>query len=111
MLGKRTVEQRETFVSATELPKSPAHPFFVRLNQLPAEAGFDEFVECLCAPTTKRVSCISTRDLLPDALHRLLRGQRQPARLRLVVCEQPLAAVVPGRDSDELHPGTQLDDG
>ena len=52
-LGKRTVQQREMFVPVAELPKSPAHPFYSRLNQLLAEAGFDEFVEGLCAPHYK----------------------------------------------------------
>jgi len=47
-LGKRRVQQREMFIPVAELPKSPAHPFYSRLNQLLAEAGFDEFVEALC---------------------------------------------------------------
>jgi len=52
-LGKRTVQQREMFIPVAELPKSPAHPFYSRLNQLLAEAGFDEYVEGLCAPHYK----------------------------------------------------------
>lgn len=52
-LGKRMVQQREMFIPVAELPKSPAHPFYSRLNQLLAEAGFDEFVERLCVPHYK----------------------------------------------------------
>lgn len=52
-LGKRTVQQREMFIPVAELPKSPSHPFYSRLNQLLAEAGFDEYVEGLCAPHYK----------------------------------------------------------
>ena len=52
-LGKRVPRQSELFVPLTELPKSPAHPFYSRLNQLLAEAGFDPFVEELCEPYYK----------------------------------------------------------
>ena len=50
-LGKRRRErQLEAFVSASDLPRSPGHPFYARLNQLLAENGFDALVERLCAP-------------------------------------------------------------
>jgi len=52
-LGKRMVQQREMFIPVAELPKSPSHPLYSRLNQLLAEAGFDEFAEGLCAPHYK----------------------------------------------------------
>lgn len=48
-LGKRSVEQQELWVATTELPKSPGHPFYRRLNALLAEAGFDAWIEALCA--------------------------------------------------------------
>jgi transposase len=38
------------WVSSAELPKSPGHVFYRRLNGLLAEAGFDRFVEELCEP-------------------------------------------------------------
>ena len=43
-------EQQSAWVATTELPKSPGHPFYKKLNQLLAEAGFDEWLEKLCAP-------------------------------------------------------------
>lgn len=52
-LGKRTAKQTELFVPVAQLPKSPAHPFYAKLNGLLAEAGFDPFVEQLCEPYYK----------------------------------------------------------
>ena len=49
-LGKRKQEQQAAWVATTELPKSPGHPFYKKLNQLLAEAGFDAWLEALCAP-------------------------------------------------------------
>ena len=50
-LGKRRRErQLEAFVSSSELPQSPGHPFYTALNRLLAENDFDSFVETLCAP-------------------------------------------------------------
>jgi hypothetical protein len=40
----------EAFVAASDLPKSPGHPFYTALNRLLAENGFDALVEKLCAP-------------------------------------------------------------
>jgi len=49
-LGKRNREQQAAWVATTQLPKSPGHPFYKKLNKLLAEAGFDEWLEALCAP-------------------------------------------------------------
>jgi hypothetical protein len=38
------------WVATTDLPRSPGHFFYERLNRLLAEAGFDDFVEQLCQP-------------------------------------------------------------
>jgi hypothetical protein len=40
----------EAFVVASDLPKSPGHPFYTALNRLLAENGFDPLVEKLCVP-------------------------------------------------------------
>jgi transposase len=37
------------WVASGELPRSPGHPFYVALNRLLAESGFDRFVEEMCA--------------------------------------------------------------
>jgi len=49
-LGKRKREQQGLWVVTTDLPKSPGHPFFRKLNQLLAEAKFDDWIEKLCRP-------------------------------------------------------------
>ena len=42
--------QQSMWVAASDLPRGGGHPFHVRVNKLLAEAGFDAFVEKLCAP-------------------------------------------------------------
>ena len=49
-LGKRKQEQQGLWVVSTDLPKSPGHPFYRKLNQLLAEANFDGWIENLCQP-------------------------------------------------------------
>jgi len=49
-LGKRKREQQSAWVATTDLPKSPGHPFYRKLNELLAEAGFDDWIENLCRP-------------------------------------------------------------
>jgi hypothetical protein len=49
-LRKRRRERKlEAFVVASDLPKSPGHPFSTALNRLLAENGFDPLVEKLRA--------------------------------------------------------------
>jgi transposase len=50
-LGKRETErQADLFLLAAQLPRSPGHVFYQKLNRLLAEAGFDPWVEKLCEP-------------------------------------------------------------
>ncbi len=49
-MGKRTSEQAPMWVAATDLPVSPGHPFYARLNTILDEAGFDRFAEEQCQP-------------------------------------------------------------
>ncbi len=65
-LGKRKREQQAAWVATTELPKSPGHPFYKKLNKLLAEAGFDEWLESLCAPY---YSAGSGRDSIPPGVY------------------------------------------
>src|SRR5450432_3564684 len=50
-MGQRSDEpvQGELFITSGDLPQSLGHPFYVKLNALLAEAGFDAFVEAQCA--------------------------------------------------------------
>jgi len=47
-MGKGTNEQAPMWVSTTDLPVSPGHPFYARLNAILDEAGFDRFAEEQC---------------------------------------------------------------
>jgi hypothetical protein len=49
-LGRRKSERQGQWVAACDLPQSPGHPFYHRLNTLLDEAGFDDHVERLCTP-------------------------------------------------------------
>jgi len=47
-MGKRTSEQAPMWVASIDLPVSPAHPFYTRLNAILDEAEFDRFAEAEC---------------------------------------------------------------
>jgi transposase len=52
-LGKRTPKQSDLFIATAALPKTPAHPFYSKLNVVLVQAHFDPFVEELCEPFYK----------------------------------------------------------
>jgi IS5 family transposase len=48
-MGRRRWETQESlFIATDRLPKAAGHPFYERLNQLLAEAGFDSWIEKRC---------------------------------------------------------------
>ena len=49
--GRRNQRRRQKglWIAAADLPHTPAHPFYRRLNELLDEHGFDEFAEQRCA--------------------------------------------------------------
>ena len=49
-IGRETGVQDDLVVRWTEMPRSPGHAFYDRLQALLKEAGFDAFVEALCKP-------------------------------------------------------------
>ena len=49
-LGRQKRRQAELMVGWAELPRSPGHAFYDRLQAVPVEAGFDGFAEKRCAP-------------------------------------------------------------
>jgi transposase len=69
-MGTRTQAQPELWIASSDLPKSPSHPFYVRLNEILDAHDFDGFVEGLCrrfyAPVMGRPS------LAPGRYFRLL---------------------------------------
>jgi transposase len=52
-IGRRTHRQEDMFIPAAQVATGPGHPFYTKLNAVLAEAGFDDFVEPLCAPYYK----------------------------------------------------------
>jgi transposase len=52
-IGKRRSQQVELFVPTARIVQGPGHPFYVKLNEVLASAGFDAFSEDLCAPYYK----------------------------------------------------------
>src|SRR5262245_54100380 len=52
-LGKRKPKQDELFIPTAQVARGPGHPVYSKLNEVLSEAGFDEFVEKLCAPYYK----------------------------------------------------------
>jgi transposase len=50
-MGRRQEQrQADLWIAITDLPRSPGHVFYDKLNQLLAVADFDRFVESLCQP-------------------------------------------------------------
>src|SRR3989442_5034216 len=47
-MGKRKSEQAPMWIPTTDLPVSPGHPFYARVNTILDDAGFDRFVEEQC---------------------------------------------------------------
>ncbi len=69
-MGKRKSEQAPIWIPTTELPVSPGHPFYVRLNAILDEAGFDRFAEEQCRAFYARV--MGRPGLPPGRYFRLL---------------------------------------
>jgi transposase len=69
-MGRRKKHQKTMWVTASDLPQSPGHPFYTSLNRALESEGFDSYVEKLCrrfyAPVMGRPS------LAPGRYFRLL---------------------------------------
>src|SRR5215210_7077670 len=66
-MGTRETNQSPLWIAASDLPASPGHPFYARLNAILDAHGFDRFVEDLCrrfyAPVMGRPSLTPGRYL------------------------------------------------
>jgi transposase len=47
---KRRAQQSTIWIATSDMPRTAAHPFYERINQILDKAGFDAEVEKLCAP-------------------------------------------------------------
>ena len=75
-MGKRTNDQAPIWIPTTDLPVSPGHPFYVRLNAILDAAGFDRFAEEQCQAF---YAPVMGRPGLPPG--RYFRSPETPARL------------------------------
>ena len=69
-MGTRQDEQGALWVATDDLPKSPGHPFYTRLNMLLDTHGFDRFVEDQCREFYAKV--MGRPSLAPGCYFRLL---------------------------------------
>jgi transposase len=69
-LGRREGKQPEMWIAAGELPRSPGHVFYEKLNRLLAEADFDRRCEDLCAPYY--AEDVGRRSIPPGVYFRML---------------------------------------
>ena len=49
-IGNQSDDQSQVFVMCADLPRSPGHVFYDRLQSVLIKGGFDRFVEKLCEP-------------------------------------------------------------
>ena len=86
-IGRRKEKQSELFIPTTRLARGLGHPFYTKLNEVVAKAGFDEFVEKKCAPYYKEDGRPgnSAWGLFSHAFHRVFRGFGQSTRYRLAM--------------------------
>ena len=69
-MGRRKNErQTEMWIAAQELPQSPGHVFYEKLNGLLTDSGFDAWVENLCLPYYARMG---RRGIPPGVYFRML---------------------------------------
>ena len=69
-MGTREDEQSSLWIATSELPRSPGHPFYTRLNGLLDAHDFDRFVEGLCRKFYAKV--MGRPSLQPGRYFRLL---------------------------------------
>lgn len=69
-MGKRKRRQDSMWIATSELPKSPGHPFYARLNGALEAAAFDAFVESRCGAYYSPV--MGRPSLTPGRYFRLL---------------------------------------
>src|SRR5690606_12417917 len=71
-MGKRKRGQQPLFIAADDLPRSQGHPFYQKLNQLLAEAGFDHWIEQRCVQYYEQEEKRGQPSLPPGVFFRML---------------------------------------
>ena len=96
-MGRQGDRQGDLMVMWSEMPRSPGHVFYDRLQEVLLGAGFDGFVEEACrAFYAKTMGAPSVPPGRYFRMHigRVLRGDRQRARDRVAVLGLALATRV-----------------
>src|ERR1700726_2313360 len=93
-MGREGDRQGDLIGTWGEMPRSPGHVFYDRLQEVLIAGGFDLFVETACQPyyAPKMGAPSVAGALFPHAHGRLFRGHRQRARHRLAVFGFDIAA-------------------
>jgi transposase len=71
-MGKREDKQQALWIGATELPQSPGHRFYEKLNELLGEAGFDRQVEAMCLRFYEADGTAGRPSIAPGVYFRML---------------------------------------
>jgi len=71
-MGKRKKRQESLFISANDLPRSGGHPFYKKLNELLAEAGFDPWIEARCQEYYEQEETRGQPSIPPGVYFRML---------------------------------------
>ena len=97
-MGRQKDGQGDLMVSWSEMPRSPGHVFYDRLQSVLIEGGFDAFAEASCRPYyAVRMGAPSVPPGRYFRMHlvELLRGHRQRARSGVALLGLAFAAGVP----------------
>lgn len=71
-MGKRRQKQEALFITTEGLARSPGHPFYRKLNELLAEAGFDRWIEGRCERYYEQEEQRGQRSIPPGVYFRML---------------------------------------
>ena len=71
-MGRRKRRQESLFVATAELARSAGHPFYRKLNELLAEAGFDRWIEGRCEPYYEAADKPGRESIPPGTFFRML---------------------------------------
>jgi transposase len=71
-MGKRKRRQDALFLASEDLARSPGHPFYRKLNELLAEAGFDRWIERRCERYYETEEKRGQRSIPPGVYFRML---------------------------------------
>jgi len=71
-MGKRGSRQESLFIATDQLAQSPGHPFYQKLNELLAEAGFDRWIESRCQEYYQGDDVRGRKSIPPGVYFRML---------------------------------------